>query len=367
MENRDKIIVKTSVIGIIANIFLAGFKAIVGLISNSIAIVLDAVNNLSDALSSLITIFAAKLSAKEPDKKHPFGHGRIEYLSATVISIIILYAGITAFEHSIRNIINPQTPDYSLVSLIIVGVAVIVKIVLGTYVKKVGEKVNSDSLIASGKDALFDSIISVSTLIAAIIYIYGHLSLEAYLGLIISIIIIKAGISMLIETISELLGERIDPELSKAVKASINSFDEVLGAYDLIIHNYGPEKLIGSVHIEIANTLSIEELDILERKINYQVFKDCGVIMTGISIYATNSEDKVANKVLETIKDIAKKYPDILEVHGFFLKNQFCNFDIIISFDCKDRHTVYNQFLEEVKGVFPNYEFAVVLDQDISD
>ena len=181
-SSREKTIIRTSVIGIIANVFLAGFKAVVGLMANSLAIVLDAVNNISDAGSSLITIVGTKLAGKEPDKKHPFGYGRIEYLSAMIISVIVLYAGITSFVESVRQIIPPETPDYSPVSLIIVGVAVVVKILLGRYVKSVGERVNSDSLINSGKDATLDSVISASTLAAAGIFLIFGLSLEAWLG-----------------------------------------------------------------------------------------------------------------------------------------------------------------------------------------
>ena len=160
LKKRDEIIVKTSVIGIVTNVLLATFKAFVGLASNSIAIVMDAVNNISDAASSVITIVGTKLAGKEPDKEHPFGYGRIEYLSAMLISIIILYAGVTAFVESVKKIISPEVPDYSTASFVIVAVAVITKIVLGSYVKKTGEKVNSDSLINSGEDARLDSVIS---------------------------------------------------------------------------------------------------------------------------------------------------------------------------------------------------------------
>ena len=188
---REKIIVKTSVIGIIANVFLAAFKAVIGLLTNSIAIILDAVNNISDAGSSLITIIGTKLAGKEPDKKHPFGYGRIEYLSAMLISMIVLYAGITSFVESVKKIINPETPEYTKVSLIIVAVAVVVKIILGRYVKSVGVKVNSDSLINSGEDATLDSVISASTLVAAVVFLLFSISLEAWLGVIISVVIIN--------------------------------------------------------------------------------------------------------------------------------------------------------------------------------
>ena len=153
--DREKTIVRTSIIGILTNVLLAAFKAAVGIISNSIAVTLDAVNNLSDALSSVVTIIGAKLGAKAPDKKHPLGYGRIEYLSSMIVAAIVLYAGITSLVESVKKIIHPEAADYGTISLIIIAVAIVVKLVLGRYVKKQGEKVNSGALVASGKDASF--------------------------------------------------------------------------------------------------------------------------------------------------------------------------------------------------------------------
>ena len=265
--NRDRIIIRTSIIGILANVFLAAFKAVIGLTAHSIAIVMDAVNNISDAASSVITIVGTKLAGKEPDKKHPFGYGRIEYLSAMVISLLVLYAGVTALVESVKKIIHPNVPDYTAASLIIVAVAVIVKIVLGRYVKHVGEEVNSDSLVNSGEDATLDSVISASTIVAAIIYLVFGLSLEAWLGAVIALVIIKSGIEMLRDTISQILGEKNDPDLAKNIKETVCSFPDVHGAYDLVLNNYGPDKWNGSIHMEVPDTLTADRLDQLIRDI----------------------------------------------------------------------------------------------------
>ena len=215
VSTRERTIVRTSIIGVGANILLVAAKALVGILSNSIAIILDAVNNLSDALSSVVTMVGAKLAARRPDKKHPLGHGRIEYLSAMIVAAIILYAGVTSLIESVKKIINPETPDYSVVSLVIVGVAVLVKIVLGINVKKVGNSVNSDSLVNSGDDAVLDSVISATTLAAAAVYLIFNISLEAWLGAVIAIVIIKAGFDMLKDTLSKILGERVDAQLAR--------------------------------------------------------------------------------------------------------------------------------------------------------
>ena len=334
-NQRNKGIIKTSIIGILANLLLSVCKVVIGLLSRSIAIVLDAVNNVSDAASSIITIIGTKLAGKAPDKKHPFGYGRIEYLSAMIISLIILYAGITSLVESVKKIINPQTPDYSFVSLIIIAVGIIVKIVLGLYVKARGKKYNSMSLENSGKDALLDSIISASTLLAAILYLIFGVSLEAWLGGIISILIIKSGCEMLIETLSEILGERAEASLVLDIKKTIKSFKDVSGAYDLVLNNYGPDSFNGSVHIEIPDTYTAEQIDALTRNIQYEVYNKHKVLLTAIGVYAFNTKSAEAVKIRDNIAQIVKKYENVLQFHGFYDDEvaKTLRFDLVMSFD----------------------------------
>lgn len=367
--SREKTIIRTSVIGIIANVFLAGFKAVVGLMSNSIAIVLDAVNNISDAGSSLITIIGTKLAGKQPDKEHPFGYGRIEYLSAMIISVIVLYAGITSLIESVKQIIHPETPDYSVASLIIVAVAVVVKILLGRYVKSVGLKVNSDSLINSGEDATLDSIISASTLIAAAIYLFSGISLEAYLGAVISLVIIKSGIEMLKDTISSILGEKNDPELAREIKRTVTGFKDVRGAYDLVLNNYGPDAHNGSIHIEVPDTYSADQLDQLIREIQMEVYAKHNVILTAIGVYSVNTRDKEVIETQKKVRDIVFKNPYVRQMHGFYLlKNEKAmRFDIVVSFDAKDRYAVYEEVISNVQKEFPDYKLVVTMDTDFAE
>ena len=366
---REKTIVKTSIIGIIANVFLAGFKAVIGLMTNSIAIVLDAVNNISDAGSSLITIVGTKLAAREPDKKHPFGYGRIEYLSAMIISMIVLYAGITSFVESVKQIIHPETPDYSIVSLIIVAVAVLVKIFLGRYVKGVGVKVNSDSLINSGEDATLDSIISASTLVAAAIFMIFHVSLEAWLGAIISLVIIKSGIEMLRDTISQILGERNDVEMVKSIKKTVTSFPDVHGAYDLVLNNYGPDTWNGSIHIEVPDTYSADQLDQLLREITMKVLYEHHVILTAIGVYAMNTKDEEIIKARKKVQEIVLSHEHVRQMHGFFLQKEkkTMRFDLVISFNSKDRKATCAEAVADVQKAFPDYEIHAAMDMDFAE
>ena len=365
---REKIIVRTSIIGIVANVFLASFKAVIGLLTNSIAIVLDAVNNFSDALSSVITIIGTKLAGKRPDKRHPMGHGRVEYLTAMIISVIVLYAGVTSLVESVKKIINPETPDYTSWSLIIVAVAVVVKILLGRYVKSVGEKVNSGSLIASGSDAMMDAIISASTLVAALIYIYSGLSLEAWLGAVISLIIIKAGYEILRETLSQIIGERVDPDLAKNIKEIITAFDDVQGAYDLVLHSYGPDNLMGSVHIEIPDTYTADRIDALTRAIQEKVYKECKVVLSAVSIYSSNTKDAEAQEAKERIAEVLATRPEVLQIHGFYMDpiTKSINFDVVLTFEC-DRAKVYKEIVDEVSSMYPESEITIIVDSDFSD
>ena len=367
--SREKTIIKTSMIGIIANVFLAGFKAVIGLMTNSIAIVLDAVNNISDAGSSLITIVGTKLAGKEPDKKHPFGYGRIEYLSAMIISVIVLYAGITSFTESVKQIIHPETPDYNAVSLIIVAVAVVVKIVLGRYVKSVGERVNSDSLINSGEDATLDSIISASTLVAAGIFLIFHVSLEAWLGAIISVVIIKSGIEMLKDTISQILGERNDVELSKAIRNTVVSFPDVQGAYDLVLNNYGPDTWNGSIHIEVPDTYTANQLDLLIRNIQLEVYREHHVILTAVGVYSVNTKDEDIIEARNKVGKIVFSHPHVKQMHGFYLvkEEKTMRFDIVVSFDAADRKALYEEVVSDVQKAFPDYTLQVAMDTDFSE
>ena len=367
--SREKTIVKTSVIGIAANVLLAGFKAVVGLVTNSIAIILDAVNNISDAGSSLITIVGTKLAGKEPDRKHPFGYGRIEYLSAMIISVIVLYAGITSLVESVKQIIHPETPEYNTVSLIIVGVAVIVKILLGRYVKSVGKKVNSDSLVNSGEDATLDSVISASTLVAAIIFLIFHVSLEAWLGAIISLVIIKSGIGMLKDTISQILGEQNDLELAIAIKGTVLSFPGVQGAYDLVLNNYGPDTWNGSVHIEVPDTYSADMLDRLLRNIQTEVYRKHKVILTAIGVYSVNTKDEEAIEIQKRVREIVFSHPHVTQMHGFYLvkEEKSMRFDIVVSFAAKDRRNVYQETVADVQKAFPDYTLQVAMDTDFAE
>ena len=368
-KDRESRIVRASVIGILTNLLLAGFKAVLGMLSHSIAIVMDAVNNISDAASSVITIIGTRLAAKEPDRKHPFGYGRIEYLSAMIISVLVLYAGITAFVESVKKIVVPEEPDYGIVTLVIVAVAVIVKLLLGRYVKKTGEEVHSDSLINSGEDAAMDAVISAGTLVAAVIFLVFHISLEAWLGAVIAAVIVKSGVEMLSETLSKILGERADAELARAIKSTVTSYPEISGAYDLVLHNYGPDTFNGSVHIEVPDTLSADDLDQLIRRLSVEVYKKHHVILTAVGVYSLNTRDPEAVAAREKVSGIVLSDPYILQMHGFYYDAARKNirFDLVVSFDAEDRKKVFRELVERVQKEYPDFTIEAAIDTDFSE
>ena len=366
---REKEIIKVSIIGIIANLFLADFKAAIGALTNSIAITLDAVNNLSDVLSSIITIIGTRIASRKPDKKHPLGHGRVEYLSAGLIAIIVLYAGITSLVESVKKILNPSEPEYTNIALIIVAVAVVVKLVLGSYVKSKGKKLNSDSLVASGEDARLDAVISASTVVAALIYIFWGVSLESYLAALISLVIIKAGYEMISETLSEIIGERIDKDVIDELKQTIMEFEDVYGVYDVVLHNYGPDTLIGSLHIEVLDTYTAGQLDELQRHLMKAAYDKNNIILAGISVYARNSKDDRAKKDFEKVRHLVMSHKYVLQMHGFYInyEEKIMNFDIILDFDSPDRNEEYMHILSDVQEAFPDFAIGITLDLDVSD
>lgn len=367
-KDRSSQIIRISWIGIIANVFLAAFKAIIGLLSNSVAIVMDAVNNLSDALSSVITIIGTKLSQRPADRKHPFGFGRIEYFSAIIIAVIVLSAGITSLIESVKKIFSPTTPTYTTITLIIIVVAIVVKLLLGLFVKRQGKKLNSDALIASGSDALFDSIITLSTLVSAGIMLLWNISLDGILGTLISIVIIKAGVEMLASPINELLGARLSQDLVSQIKKETLAFDGVYGVYDIILHNYGPNLMIGSLHINVYDTMTAYEIHGLTRHISEQMFAKHGIIMT-VGVYAIATGENRQTELQTIVLQTLAKHKDIVQVHGFYFfeTEQRISVDVVPDISVHDETAFAQTLTEELQQIIPDKTITIIIDHNYSE
>lgn len=366
--DRSQKIIRTSVIGILANVLLAAFKATVGLLASSVAIVMDAVNNLSDALSSVITIVGTKLAARPADRKHPFGFGRIEYFSAILIAVLVLFAGITSLIESVKKIFAPTTPEYTTVTVVVIIVAIVVKLLLGRYVKKQGERLKSDALIASGSDALFDAIITLATLVSAGIMLLWNVSIDGYLGALISLVIIKAGIEMLASPVNELLGARVSEELVHNIKQEVMAFEGVHGVYDIILHNYGHEVMIGSLHISVNDTMDAYQIHGLTRQISEQMYMQHAIIMT-VGVYAIATGANKRAELQSTVMKALSRHKDITQVHGFyyFEKENRVSVDVVPDLSVRDEKTFCQQLVAELKPLLPDMEVSVVIDHNYSE
>lgn len=365
--DRSKAIVRVSLTGIAANLVLVAFKAAVGLISGSIAVILDAVNNLSDALSSVITIVGTRLANRPPDKKHPYGHGRIEHITSVIIAVIVILAGVASMRESVGKILHPTAASYTAVSLIIIAAAVLVKIFLGRYVKGQGEKLHSESLVASGTDAIGDAVVSASTLVAAALSLLFQWNLEGWFGAVISVFILKAGVEILMESLNGLIGQRVEGELTVSLRELICSDPRVHGAYDLILHRYGPEKTIGSVHIEVDENMTAREIHHLTRSISEKVYAEYGIVLT-VGIYAANAEGSESAALRAKAEEIALAHPEVKEIHAFFAdtEQKRVTFDLVMHFGT-DAAKVCEQVRQEMTAAYPDYRFDIVLDSDFSD
>lgn len=369
MTSRNRSIMRVSLVGIAANLLLSAFKIVVGIFSNSIAIIIDAVNNLSDIMSSVVTILGAHFAGKQPDKEHPMGHGRSEYLSTVIIAILIIYIGLTALVESIRKIVTPEAVNYQTSTVIVVVAAIVIKILLGLYVHARGKKLQSGSLIGSGIDALYDAVISTATLVAIIIFFTTGWSIEAYLAAGISLFILHSGVKLLRSAFSTILGQRPDANLSRKIKESIVEFPEVEGAYDLVIHDYGAGSTIASVNIEVDRHLTAAQIDNLSRDIQKTIFKKYKVIISSVGTYAIDLDNSDVEKLWRMTKTIADKYEHITQLHGFHveLKEKSIHLDVVVDFQPENRRAYYDKFCRELKSALPDYKLNIVQDSDISD
>ena len=366
--DRSSQIIRTSWIGIIANVLLAAFKAGVGILARSVAIVMDAVNNLSDALSSVITIVGTKLSQRPADRKHPFGFGRIEYFSAIIIAVIVLTAGVTSLIESVKKIFNPTEPSYTTVTLVVIIVAIVVKLVLGQYVKRQGEKWKSDALIASGADALFDAIITLATLISAGVMLLWNVSLDGILGALISLVIIKAGIEMLASPVNELLGAKVSPELISQIKKEVAAHDGVHGVFDIILHNYGPDVQIGSLHINVMDTMDAHQIHGLTRRISEEMFDRHGIIMT-VGVYAVATGENKRAQLQHTLMQAAAAHEHVEQVHGFyyFEDENRVSLDVVPDITIHDDAAFVQELMDRLQPLASGAQVSIVIDHNYSD
>ena len=305
-----------SITGIIINLMLALSKYFAGVISGSISVTADAINNLSDAGSSIISLVGVKLSAKPADKDHPYGHGRVEYISALAVSFVVLLMGIELFKSSADKIINPVPVKFNVISLIILAVSIFAKLWLGFFNKKLGEKIDSAPMIAVMKDCFSDCLATGVALIAIIVSAFSDINIDGYLGIIVAGFIFLAGFNILKETMADLLGKPADKAFTQEIENKILSYDKIVGVHDMIIHDYGPGRKFASAHAEVSSQDDIMEIhdiiDLAER----DILNEYGLI---ISIHTdpiiTDDEriDSLKAMTNQIVKDISYE----MSIHDF--------------------------------------------------
>jgi cation diffusion facilitator family transporter len=356
-------------IGILVNVILFIIKLSVGIIVSSIAITADAFNNLSDAASSLITILGFKLSSKPADKEHPFGHGRIEYLSALVVAFMVMLVGLQFIKSSFEKIITPEPITFQLTSFIMLILSTFFKFWLSRFNKFMGEKINSAALKASSTDALVDVVATICIAISLLVSKFTSLSIDGYMGMFVALFIVYSGFNLVKDTINPLLGEAPDPELVSSIKKMVESYDNILGSHDLIIHNYGPGKCMASIHAEIPSDINVVDIhEIIDR-----AERD---ISSALKIYLVIHIDPVCiiegevKETYEEILSITKKYDYIESIHDFRIVGQGkvknLIFDAVVNTQKKSSMTdaeLIDKISEEIKNFHPFYNCVITLDK----
>lgn len=365
--NRIIKVVITSVVGIVVNLILGGIKVFVGLASNSIAIISDAVNNFTDSVSSLVTIITMVIVGRGATRKHPFGFGRVEYFTSMIIAALVLFAGGEFLISSVKKIISPEPTSYTWVSIVLLVVAILAKIALGFYTKSRGKKLNSPNLEASGADALSDAIITSVTLIGALISIFTDIVIDGFIGALVSIFVLKAGFEIMLGVVGELLGKRPDEELAEEIMEEIRHYDGIVGAYDLILHNYGPNVYIGNVNVELDESISIRDAYEIIHPLNVELFNKYGVFFY-FGFYSINVSDEDVKTMRETVTKVLMEDPDILQIHAFYVDTTKKNmsFDAVMDFSVKTTLEKSQKLKKKLLEIYPDYDITVVADRDFT-
>lgn len=357
-----------SVVGIISNAILCIAKILVGLISGSIAIIADGINNLADASSSVITLAGFKLSALPEDDEHPYGHARIEYITGMIVSVLIVVVGVELIKSSIDKILHPEPLEFSWSMVIVLLLAILLKVWQAMFNIKIGKKINSVALTATGTDSRNDVISTTAVLFSIIIGKMANIQIDGYMGVLVALFIIWSGIGLIKETSSPLLGEAPDPDLVAAISEMASDFDGVLGIHDLVVHNYGPGKVFASIHIEVdANGDLMESHDMVDN-IERQLSKKLHIVLT-----AHMDPIKVDDPIVALMNEVTTKVTDSLDgisnVHDLRVvpgpTHTNIIFDIVVNPSCKlSNKEIHQAFTDAIKAIDENYFVVINFDKN---
>ncbi len=364
-DSREGIIAATSGLGIIVNVLVAGFKVIVGLLASSIAIVSEGVNNAADALTSILTLVGTKLAGRHPDEKHPFGYGRIEYLTSLVIAVVILVSGFEVLTSSVRLVFHPEEPSVSYLSLAVVAVSAVIKFFLGIYTIKMGKKAESGALEAVGLDCRNDAFVSVVTILSVLVFLIFHRSIDAYVGIFTSLLILKAGFEVLRDTVSELLGRPGEKDLAIRLYKEIVGTEGIVGAADMMLHNYGPETYSGSVNIEIDHSRTVGEVYQFIHQLQLRIMHEYGVTMV-FGIYAVDNDHEYIKELRRKIGSFVSSREHVKSFHAVYLEPDtdrlYC--DLIVDYQLRDWEALREEFGAYMKEYYPDKQLMLTIETE---
>ncbi len=359
------------IIGILINLLLFGIKVAIGIFSNSIAVIADAFNNLSDVGSSVITIFGFKLASKPADREHPFGHGRIEYISGLIVAFIVMIVGFQFVLSSIERIKNPTPVNFSLIPFLLILVSILFKVWLSSFYGYVGKTIDSSALKASSVDALSDVISSSTVALSLLLSNFFSFPLDGYMGIVVSLIILYAGYNLVKDTLNPLLGMAPDKELVESIQKSVLSYDNICGVHDLMIHNYGPGRIIASIHAEVPCNISIVKIHEIIDKAEKEVSKELDIyLVIHMDPINTNSEDVLKDRNI--LDEVLKNFPIIKSIHDFRVVGQGeiknLIFDAVIDVShhlSKDEeHKLIKDIDNSIKKIHSKYNVIITIDKD---
>lgn len=357
-----------SFVGIFSNIVLFFIKLLIGIIANSVSIIADSFNNLFDSLSSIITLFGFKLGSKPADKEHPFGHGRMEYIAGFIISLIIIIVGIEFLKTSFLKILNPEEIVFNKAIIIILFITVLIKMWQSLFNKKLGKLIDSHSLIATSADSRNDALVTITTIISLFIFKFFNLNIDGYFGIFISIFLMYSGYSLIKETLSLLLGEAIDEKLAEKIKNIALEFEGVLGVHDILVHNYGPNKSIASLHVEVSNETCINVAHEMIDEIENKVRKELGIFLT-IHMDPINLKDERIGQIVSEIRKIFSNYKENLDTHDHRIIDGENSinfiFDLVIPYEFsqeKEQKLIY-EIIERVSLLDKRYKCIINIEK----
>lgn len=364
---RQKYGTLSSIVGIICNVLLFLIKYAMGTLSHSISIVSDAFNNLSDCAGCLVTLLGYKMASKPADKNHPFGHGRMEYLTSLIIAALIIFVGIELLKNSVEKIINPVEIRFSFAVLISLVFSIAVKLWMAVFNAELGKKINSSVLAATAKDSKSDVIATSATLIALICSLFTALPVDGVMGLLVSVFILKSGYDIVKDTVDELLGKPADPEIINHIKEYVLKNDKIIGIHDLIIHSYGPGNMIGSCHVEVKSNESFTEVHDIVDSIEREIHNNLNILMT-IHMDPIEVNDMLTNKCKKLVNNIIHSIDSSLDLHDFRIVSGESHtnliFDLVVPFECKYSNEELKQKIDmQLSKENINYYTVIVFDK----